>query len=178
MVQKPGQEAGGGTLGFQDHLPFNYLDPQTGPAWILLVVSWNTGHNSMELRIQLLERWFFNCLQDLWPLSICSGIASTWLLVMRMERFWSWTSRICSFSRDFYFMSLPCLNFEFYALKNALLALAIHTIQLIGFLHQICSANLSLAVMGLICRTFTPSYLGAIEGKPEHCFCMGKQIMN
>jgi hypothetical protein len=75
-------------------------------------------------------------------------------------------------------MSSACLNFEFHALKNALLALAIHTIQLIGFLHQICSANLSLAVMGLICGTFTPSYLGTVEDKPEHCFCVGKQIMH
>jgi hypothetical protein len=75
-------------------------------------------------------------------------------------------------------MSLPCLNFEFYALKNTLLALAIHTIQLIGFLHQICFASLSLAVMGLICGTFTPSHLGTIEGKPEHCFRMDKQIMH
>jgi hypothetical protein len=60
-----GEEVGGGTLGFQVHPPFHYLDPQTGPTWILLVVSGGAKQNFLELRIQLLERRFFNCLQDL-----------------------------------------------------------------------------------------------------------------
>ena len=78
--------------------------PQTGPTWILLVVSVRGGHTSLGLRIQLLGRRFSDCLQDLWGHLMHSGMVSIWLLIMRMKRGWFWTLIRCSFSKNIYFM--------------------------------------------------------------------------
>ena len=78
-----------GILAFQG-LPLSYypLGQQGGLTWTLLVVL--TGRLKVHVgsRIQLVEKKFFNCLEDMPGLLKYSGMASIWLLVIIPERYW------------------------------------------------------------------------------------------